>query len=59
MLNLALKILNTVEPKIKEKYRPRFKTLMDKGYGNIGWGYGDYLADVFYEAFDPEEEIIK
>jgi hypothetical protein len=55
MLNLALKILNTVEPQIKGEYRPRFKALMDKGYGEIGWGYGDYLADAFYEAFDSDE----
>lgn len=56
MLDQAVKLLSMVEPEIKEKYRPRFKALMDKAYGNIGWGYGDYLADVFYENFDETAE---
>lgn len=52
MLDQAVKLLDKVELEVKERYRPRFKTLMDKTYGKIGWGYGDYLADEFYENYD-------
>lgn len=54
MLNQAVKLLAKAGPDAKEKYRPRFKALMDKAYGEIGWGYGDYLAEVFYENFGEE-----
>lgn len=56
MMNQAVRLLEKVDPEIREKYRPRFKALMDKVYGKIGWGYGDYMADVFYQTFGDEAD---
>lgn len=55
MLNQAIKLLDIVRLDVRNKYRPRFKALMDKTR-EIGWGYGDYIAEAYYEAFSPEED---
>lgn len=54
MLDHAAALLRRVEPEVRERYRPRFQALIDKTLGKIGWGYGDYLADVFHENFNLE-----
>ncbi len=55
MYKKAIKLLLTLDEKTVDAYYPRFEKLVSLSE-NIGWGYHDSLADMFYEAFPDEDE---
>ncbi|MEK6742168.1 MAG: hypothetical protein AABZ15_01045 [Nitrospirota bacterium] len=55
MYKKAIDLLLTFDEDIVDAYYPRFEKLVSSSE-NIGWGYHDSLADIFYEAFPDEEE---
>src|SRR3990172_8976370 len=54
MYKKAIDLLLTFDEEVIDAYYSRFEKLVTSTE-NIGWGYHDSLADIFYEAF-PEED---
>jgi hypothetical protein len=50
MYDRFLRALEKAGPKMKESYRPRAEAVVHRAQ-DIGWGFYDYLADRFAEAF--------
>ncbi|MHC1744025.1 MAG: hypothetical protein AB9873_13470 [Syntrophobacteraceae bacterium] len=43
------------DPRLIEKFRPRFKDIVADTI-DIGWGFHDYLKEVYYNEYPPEQE---
>lgn len=55
MYKKAIDLLLTFDEETIDAYYNRFEKLVTSTE-NIGWGYHDSLADMFYEAFPEEDE---
>lgn len=55
MFDDVLKLLKDSEQEVVDRFRPRLQNVVNDAQG-IGWGYFDYINDVFHRAF-PDEEV--
>ena len=53
MYEYAIETVLETPPDKQKDYQERLKAIMDSA-SHIGWGYGDGLGDLYYEAFSEE-----
>jgi len=53
MYEYAIETVLECPPEKHKEFQARLKDIMTSASG-IGWGYGDGLADLYYEVFDDE-----